>query len=273
MRLTEGSRRRIVAGLVACAVAAVACIDMSAPKGAASISLVQLPSPSVVRGDTMRDSAGVVTPVTVTAFSAIGVPIPGVPTELFVIDTLLTAHFTAGHLLVGDKLGVVTVVGQASGIQTLTVNVPVTVRPTLLLRGPILPDDTLKAPLGADSATSIGHQTLSTIVKGVGDTTVQGVIVHYRLAKTLGTSSLTTPAVYISDASLKEANADTTDASGTANKRQVTVFTRLLSDQALVSGQKVDSVIVEATASYKGVPLVGSPLRIVIPVKVVISIR
>jgi hypothetical protein len=53
----------------------------------------------------------------------------------------------------------------------------------------------------------------------------------------------------------------------------VTAFTRLLTDQVLISGQKIDSVVVEATASYKGAPLAGSPLTIVVPIKVVIAIR
>jgi hypothetical protein len=271
MRLTERLRRRIVAGLMACAAVAVACVDMSAPKGAASISLVLLPSPFVVRGDTMRDSAGAVAPVKVNAYDANGVTIPGIPSELFVLDTFPRAHFTVSHLLIGDVLGNVTVVGQSSGVQTLTVNVPVTVRPTTLLLG--VKPDTLRAPLGPDSASSIGHSTLSTIVKGAGDTTVQGVIVHYRIARSLASSSSTTPAVYISDATGKPMNADTTDAQGNANHRQVTVLTRLLTDQVLISGQKPDSVVVEATASYKGAPLVGSPLTIVVPIKVTIAIR
>jgi hypothetical protein len=273
MRLTERLRRRIVAGLMACVAVGIACVDMSAPKGAASISLVLLPSPFVVRGDTMRDSAGAVAPVKVNAYDVNGVPIPGIPSELFVLDTFPRAHFTASHLLIGDVLGNVTVVGQSSGVQTLTVNVPVTVRPTTLLLGPTPIPDTLFAPLGPDSATSVKGRPLATIVRGAGDTTVQGVIVHYRITRTLASSSSTTPAVYISDATGKPMNADTTDSQGSANHRQVTVLTRLLTDQALISGQKADSVVVEATASYKGAPLVGSPLTIVVPIKVTIAIR
>ncbi len=269
MRLTERLRRRAVVGLVACATAAVACVDMSAPKGAASISLLQLPSPFVVRGDTMRDSAGNVAPVTVTSFDVAGTPIPDIPFELFVLDTMLRAHFTLSHLLVGDKLGTVTTVGQASGVQTPTVNIPVTVRPTTLLLG--AKPDTIRAPFGGTDTTD--KKPLSTIVKGAGDTTVQGVIVRYRITRTLSSSSTTTPAVYISDASGKPMSADTTDAQGAANKRYVAVITRLLTDQALLSGQKTDSVVVNATASYKGAQLTGSPLTMVYPVKVVIAIR
>jgi len=271
MLLTSKTRRRLVGGFAACAVVAVACIDMSAPKGAASISGVKLPSPFVVRGDTMRDSAGNVAPVTVTAFAASGEPIPDVATDLFIVDTSRRAHFTANHLLVGDQLGIAVVLGQVSGIQTLSVSVPITVRPTTLALGGKV--DTLSAPLGADSASSVGRQALPLVVRGAGDTTVQGVIVHYRITKTLGSSSSTTPSVFIGDAAGKPMFADTTDAQGSANHRQVTVLTRLLNDQALISGQKTDSVVVEASASYKGAPLLGSPLSIVVPVKVTISIR
>jgi hypothetical protein len=269
MRLTERSRRRLVASLMVCAGVAVACIDMSAPKGAASISPVQLPSPFVVRGDTMRDADGKVAPVTVTSFDAQGAPLP-IPSELFVLDTFQRAHFTVSHLLIGDRLGNVTVLGQASGVQTPTVNVPVTVRPTTLLLD--VKPDTLRAPLGADSATSVGRSTppLSTIVKGAGDTTVQGVIVRYAITSTLPSSSSTVPSVYIADGTGKPMSADTTDASGKANKRYVTVLTRLLTGPVL---QQPDSVVVEASASYKGAQLIGSPFKIVTPVKVVISIR
>jgi hypothetical protein len=208
----------------------------------------------------------------VTSFNVQGEPIPTIPFATFVLDTMLRAHFTVTHLLIGDKLGNVTVVGQASGVQTLTVNVPVTVRPTTLLLAK--KPDTLFAPLGPDSASSVRSQQLWTSVRGAGDTTVQGIVVRYRLTRTFASSSTTTPAVYISDvATGKPMKADTTDTQGLANKRQVTVLTRLLTDQALISGQKADSVVVEATASYKGAPLAGSPLSIVVPIKVTIAIR
>ena len=269
MRLSGRSKRGVVAALLVGVATAVACIDMSAPAGAAAISLVQLPAPFVVRGDTMRDSTGAVAPVTVTSYNAEGEPI-AFPFELFVLDTMFRAHFTVNHLLLGDKLGNVTVVGQASGVQTLSVNVPVTVRPTTIVLG--TKPDTLRAPLGSDSASSIGRSNppLSTIVKGAGDTTVQGVIVHYRITRTLPSSSTTIPSVYIGDASGKPTETDTTDAQGVAGKRYVTVLTRLLTGPVL---QQPDSVVVEATASYKGAYLTFAPLRIVTPVKVVISIR
>jgi hypothetical protein len=66
--------------------------------------------------------------------------------------------------------------------------------------------------------------------------------------------------------------ADTSDASGAVSRRVVVVSTRL-TDQALLNGQKTDSVVVELRAKYRGVDLTGSPLRLVFPVKVTFALK
>ncbi|HEU4787096.1 MAG TPA: hypothetical protein VFS57_06800, partial [Gemmatimonadaceae bacterium] len=65
-------RRTTTILLVALATLAAACLDMSAPKGAASISLLQLPSGYVVRGDVMRDSGGAAAKLVVLAYDGDG---------------------------------------------------------------------------------------------------------------------------------------------------------------------------------------------------------
>ena len=82
----------VVAGLVA-----MACIDMSPPKGPASISSLLLPSPSVVVGDSMRDSLGVVAPLRILAYDANNVPLTNVATLFFITDTAATAHLSNAH--------------------------------------------------------------------------------------------------------------------------------------------------------------------------------
>ncbi|HSQ30124.1 MAG TPA: hypothetical protein VLN49_09755 [Gemmatimonadaceae bacterium] len=263
-------RRTTTILLVALATLAGACLDMSAPKGPASISLLRLPSGYVVRGDVMRDSAGAAAKLGVLAFDGDGQPIADVTPEFFIIDSNPAAHFDASGTLVGDRLGSIRVIGQIGNLQTPLTSIPITLAPTTIVRGQ--GTDTIRAPLGADSASSIGSTPLSVIVRGLGDTTVQGVVVHYTITRTLESSSQQ-PAVYIGDASNKPASADTTDGSGNASKKRLVVLTRRLADQALVSGQKVDSAVVEASATYKGAPLANSPLRIVVPVRVTISIK
>lgn len=261
-------RRTTTILLVALATLAGACLDMSAPKGPASISLLQLPSGYVVRGDVMRDSAGAAAKLAVLAFDGDGQPIADVTPEFFIIDSNPAAHFDASGTLVGDRLGSVRVIGQIGNLQTPTTSIPITLAPLTLAPVPI--KDTLSAPLGSDSVSSIGSKALSAVVHAVGDTAVQGVSVHFAITRTLASSSQG-QAVYIGDAG-KPTATDTTDASGSAS-RTLYVLTRRLADPGIVCGQKADSVIVEASATYKGAPLAGSPARIVVPVCITVSIK
>jgi hypothetical protein len=61
--------------------------------------------------------------------------------------------------------------------------------------------------------------------------------------------------------SKKPSSVDTTDASGIAG-RAIRLHPLLLS-----SDNPVDSIIVNATAKYRGVPVSGSPVRLVLKIK------
>lgn len=273
MRLSGRSKRGVVAALLVGVATAVACIDMSAPAGAAAISLVQLPAPFVVRGDTMRDSAGTPAPLVVNQFNINGQLIGGTSPQFFILDSAPAAHFDPTNgVLVGDHLGTVTILGQVGGIpgiaplQTPTIVVPVTVLPTHIDEGTGALD-TIKAPLTGAGDTTLalplgqGASTIPVLVRGVGDTGVQGVVVHYVITRTLASNNPARQAVYITGANGKLTTTDTTTApSGGATKNQLNVKASLLADVAIATGQKVDSVIVQATASYRGVPLLGSPV-------------
>lgn len=256
-------RRRHTILLVVFAIVGLACVDLSAPKGAASISQMQLPSNFVVRGDVMRDSTGAPAKLGVIAYDGNGNALPDIQADFFITDSAPAAHFDANGLLAGDRLGTVRVIGQIGNLQTPVTMIPITVAPTTIAQGTPAPD-TIRAPAGKDSSSSIGSQSITLVVTGAGDTAVQGVVVQLKLTRTLASSSTSQPAVYIGDNSGKPGSLDT---AGTSQKK-VFVLTRNLADQALLSGQKVDSVIVEASASYKGALLAGSPVRLVFPVRV-----
>jgi len=118
------------------AVAAVACIDLSAPKGPASISLIKLPAAFVVRGDVMRDSAGTPAPPVINQFDANGRLIGGAAPQFFILDSAPAAHFDPSNsVLVGDKLGIVNFIGQVGSLQTPSIQVPVTVLPVKIDQG------------------------------------------------------------------------------------------------------------------------------------------
>lgn len=266
-------RRTTTILLVALATLAAACLDMSAPKGPASISVLQLPSGYVVRGDVMRDSAGAAAKLGVLAYDGDGKLIEDAGAQFFIVDSNPAAHFDANGVLVGDRLGSIRVIGQIGNLQTPIMPIPITLAPRTISRGQGT-DTLLRTPLGADSAHSIGSTPLPVIVHAVGDTGVQGVLVHYTITRTLQ-SSAKEPAAYLGDNNNKPLPADTasTDGSGNAGRIYLVVLTRRLADPSLVCGQKADTVIVDATATYKGAQLAGSPVHIVVPVCITVSIK
>ena len=247
----------------------LACIDLSAPNGPAAISLVQLPAQFVVRGDVMRDSAGNPAQPLIFEFNANGKQTGHALAQFFILDSNPVAHFDGNGVLVGDRLGTVNFIGQVGGLQTPSTQAFVTVLPTTIDEGTGALD-TIKAPLSTDTTLALplgqGASAMPVIVAGVGDTTVQGVAVHYAITRTLASSDPNRVAVYITGPGGTLNNTDTTNAAGVASRLQVNVKANLLADLALATGQKVDSVIVQASATYKGMPLAGSPVTFVFQV-------
>ena len=250
------------------AVIGMACVDMSAPNGPSSISVLQLPSPSVVIGDVMRDSLGAPAKLGVIAYDANGAPITDIAPQFFITDSVPVAHFDAAGMLVGDKAGTVHIIGQVSSLQTPPVTLAVTPAPTKIAAASTT-RDTIRAPLAADTLQR-GKVGAAVLVTGAANAGSQGFIVRYTLqyapAK-LDTSKAA--AVFLADDAGKPSTADTTDGSGRAS-RDVVVIGRLLADQALKAGQKTDSAVVLAQTSYKGALVSGSPVRLVFPIKVTI---
>jgi hypothetical protein len=239
---------------------ALACVDMSAPKGPAAISNLRLPSPSVVVGDVMRDSNGTPAALTITAFDAAGTPTTAQGAQFFITDSTKAAHLAGGTMLTG-------LVGQIGNLQTAAVTVQVTYLPSKMLHTGT--DSTLTAPLSRDTAI-VGIVTLTLRVSSAQDSASAGIVVRYALTRAPSALDPAHPAVFIADNTNRLATADTTTEQGTSTRHLVVISARL-SDQALVAGTKTDTAIVEARASYKGAPLDGSPVRFVIPIRVALK--
>lgn len=249
------------------AVAAVACVDLSAPAGAASISPLILPSLFVVQGDVMRDSTGNPAKPTIIAYDQNGNPLSGITPRFFLTDSIPHAHFDpATGIIHGDSLGIAHIVGQIGNLQTAVFSLPVTLAPDTMVRVLVGGGDTLRATVTNDSATSRGQLAAQVRVTGGGanHVPIQGVRVAFTLVHSFA-SRTSSPAVFLADDSGNLSQLDTTDATGLASRR-VTIVSSFLADQTLFS--RVDSVEVRATASYRGVSLPGSPVHIVIPVKI-----
>ena len=141
--------------LLVLAALGVACLVLSPPTGPAAISTILLPAKFVVRGDTMRDSAGAPAPPVIDQFNSKGQLIGGEAPQFFILYSAPAAHFTPGTgILVGDHLGLVNFIGQIRGLQTPTVQVAVTVKPTVIDQGSGALD-TIKAPLTLLPETSL----------------------------------------------------------------------------------------------------------------------
>ena len=238
-------------------------MDMSAPKGATSISVLQLPSPSVVAGDSMRDSLGVVKPITVIAYDGAGFPILDAVAQIFVTDTTKFAHITPAAILVGDSVGQARLTGQVGGLQTPGIGVPVTYRPAKILAG--APAAPLVPVPGTDSATSLASSTVNTLVRSLQDSASQGIIVRFKITYLPTNKSGTTRVVaYLAGDGNVPQSRDTTDASGSARIRVVVVAFAL--DPNVVFG-RADSVVVQAESFHNGKLLAGSPVTLVVPIR------
>jgi hypothetical protein len=252
--------------LVAVAAAVgIACVDMSAPKGAAAISVLQLPSPSVIVGDSMRDSLGVVRPITVIAYDGAGNPIAEAIPQIFLTDSTRAARLTSSAILIGDAIGTARLTGQVEGLQTPGVGIPVTHRPERIVAG--TRPDTIRPRAGADSSTSLGSSTVRANVRSAADSVSAGIIVRFRLARGPATSpTATSPVAWLTNESNVPTTRDTTDASGAASIR-VVVNARSL--EATVAFGRLDSAVVVAESFHNGKQLAGSPLTIVVPIRAV----
>ena len=251
--------------LAGAALFAWACVDMSAPKGPAAISLLQLPALFVVLGDTMRDTNGVAATPSLIAFDAAGTPTTATGAQFFTTDTLPVATFNAAGQLVAKSVGSVHIIGQIGQLQTPPVTVTVTTSgPDSIESTPA--DSTLHAVFNKDSAAGRAPPfPLSVIVRAADHTPMPGVFVTFSIAQHSTTQKY--PAVFLTDDN-SSTNAffpvDTTDASGTASKSLV-VITNALDPNAVAAG---DTAVITVSAKYKGAPLKGSPLTLKIPIKV-----
>ena len=252
------------------AVAVVTCSKIpSDPAAVFSLAVDSIPSPSVVAGDTLRDTLGVVHPLTGRAYNIQGQVltnpivrfIPLSPT-LLAIDSLNLA-LGAAH---ADSIA--RVVADAHGLQSLPFTIPVVLRPDSIKHADTDSITTVALSLAAsDSNVSSG---LTILLKHIpdsvnADSVTRTYLVRYRIiypaaaAAGTGRPSDTTLFAYLVDANGNPARTDTTDVTGLATRR---VMVRLLNTK-IAPGTK-DSVVVLATAFYRTTPIGRSPLRFVV---------
>lgn len=245
-----------VVSLALVSIAAFACGDVSGSSTSVlSIQFDSLAAPSVVVGDTLRDTTGAVIVPVVHAFNFRGAEIVPAPVRFQSPDSGVVVDSLRG-IVVADSLRstparIVATVGTLQAIQ----RVDVTLRPDLVTA--VNGFDSLSYSL-FDSTLNVSPSLAIKLTHGVAsnDSAVKSYIVSFAIV------SQSNPQLgqLVNDAG-KPSIVDTTDASGIAGRaiRLHPLF--------LTSATTVDSIIVNATAKYRGAQVSGSPVRLVLKVK------
>jgi len=246
----------VIAG--ACALAAVAaCTDVTGAKNEIlSVQFDALPSPSVVVSDSLRDSTGKIAVPHVTAFNFEGNPVSGVTVTYHSADRGVTVDSVTG-IIRGDSLRTTParIIATVGGIQAQQL-LSVTLRPDTMFA--VLARDTISYSL-LDTTVNIS-KTLTVSLRhknGSADSAVAAYLVGFSIPSS-GSAAITD----IVDDGGRKSGADTTDANGVAGRR-----IRLhVTAPGFVPGA-TDSVVINATAKFRGGLVKGAPVRLVVVFK------
>ncbi|HEY6089991.1 MAG TPA: hypothetical protein VD771_09395 [Gemmatimonadaceae bacterium] len=235
-------------------IAVFACTDVSGSSTSVlSIEFDTLKAPSVVVGDTLRDSTGAVIFPTVRAFNFKGAEITPVPVRFDSPDSGVVVDSITGSIF-GDSLRstparIVATVGSLQAIQ----RVDLTLRPDSIAGVHAL--DTLSYAL-LDTTVNVSKPLTVKLSHGItpNDSAVKSYVVSFAII------SQSNPQLgeLVNDAG-KPSIVDTTGADGVAG--------RAIRLHPVFLTSNVDSIIVNATTKYRGAQVRGSPVRLVVVVK------
>ena len=232
----------------------LACVDI--PTGSddlLSFQLNALSSPSVIVGDTLRDSTGVVAPLSITAFNFAGDTVPNVPVRFRALDARIRVDSVTG-LLRGDSASATSsrVLASIDGFDGIF-TIPVVLRPDTVVGANAR--DTLSYSL-TDTTLNLSNAIGVKVLHGpaAADSAVRSFLVKFVIL-----SPADTALARLVDDSRRRSAVDTTDTGGTAARRIRLDVTKLVT--------AVDSVIVQANVRYRGQHVRGSPMRLVLKLK------
>jgi hypothetical protein len=270
----RGRHRRPAARLslvVFAAALTVTCTKIPTdPNEVFSLAVDSLPGPSVVAGDTLRDTTGVVAPLTGRAYNIQGHVLTSVLVRFISLSPNQLTIDAQNHALgAGNGDSIVRVVADANGLQSLPFLVPVVLKPTSIVHADTDSSSTIKLSLtSADSNLSV---PLVVLLKHQPDTAgrdsvTRSYLLRYQItypaaaAVGTGTPSDTTLPAYLVNSSFAPpvpSRTDTTNGNGLGNRNV------LFNVPRIAPGSK-DSVVVAVAAVYRDSAVVGSPLRFVI---------
>jgi hypothetical protein len=250
------ARSSLVRGVASIAILAaiIHCTDLPTdPNEVFSLTFDPLPFPSVVQGDSLRDSMGVAVPVHARAFNVDGDEVTSAAVLYSTLDTTVTIDQTLGWLVgTGARKSQARLLAQAGSLQTPSQTITVTSSPTTVVAG----DTAWTLQYAFTDSTATSEPLSVKLYHGAvhADSTVAGWLVSFRIvypADTAFAHTVSTPGTV--------SLVDTTGADGVAG-RSVQIRTALLPAAE-------DSVIVEAMVKYLGQPVQGAPARRVLRIK------
>jgi hypothetical protein len=247
---------RVIGSLSVATGLSIACHDVDTSPGVInSVEFVRLAAPSVVEGDTLRDTLGIVRPLQGAAFNIQGDLLPDAPIRFRALDTGVVVDSVTG-ILVGSTVSSnpIRLIVDARGLQTQPQTIFVVPRPDTVS---VVTTDGLDSVqytfrdtvlFSNELQLRVSHRAASELVG------VRSYIVSFALDP--ATDTLLAQLV---DGNNRTSLIDTTDADGVAGRR-----IRVRPPQ-LTTG--TDSVVVFGTVKYRGVELPGSPIRFVLQIK------
>jgi hypothetical protein len=237
----------------------LACNEVGTnPSAPVAIQLEAPASPSVILGDTLRDSLGAAAPLRVTVFNYKNDSIPNVPVTFLAIDS--TGSVSVDPLLgivVGHALAQVLVVATAGSLQSIPDTIVVVDTPSVMINA-----DSLQDTIDYSFAGGLRDTTVLLRVRLVHLTDsvpIPRYIVRYSFLHPPALDNGDSTNVQLVNPSGAATLVDTTDATGTTKLGlRVTPFTHAFTD----------SVVVEARAATRpGFPPLA-PIRYVLQVNI-----
>lgn len=239
----------------AATILSAACIDLTTdPDEIVAIEFGALPWPSVVAGDTLRDASGAAAPLVARLFDADGDVVTG-PVDFLPQRTVV--RVVNGGLLVADDTatGAVDVIASTIGIQSVARKIEIVDAPDSTAADGVISPLQWVVPDDPSLNTS---QPLAVRVFSEPDVGVRSWIVTFELeADGRQIAPSDTTQIFLVGDNGRPSYADTTDSFGRASRR-----VRLKIAPGLIPP---DSAVVTVSASYRGVPLAGAPVRLVLP--------
>ena len=245
----------------AAVLAAAACTEVGTDLSAAvAIEIDPTTLPSIVIGDSLRDSTGRAVPLAARAFNSQNDVIPNAPLRFLAIDTGVVQVDSVTGFVVGRRTGPAQVIASVGGLQSDRILVRVTLRPDTAFADTAVRQTMQFSLASATAATSgrlkvfVGHD--SVIAGRDSVSPVEHYLVRYRIVSPTGdtVSTSDTSRVVLANPDLggRASTVDTTDGGGVAGRVvRISTAVRIIPD----------SVVVEAKVSRPdATPLPGSPV-------------